>query len=207
MTLGTIYDGTLANTGQSQLFSAVVASTQTLFVSLQDATPGVVDELYAQLGTPPTPTNFAYSSTSTTSGNQQVLVSSAAPGTWYFLVYGANVPASSPFTIVATGAPVQLASVSPGYSAYGSPATLTLTGAGFNQATTVDLVPAAGPTTDYAATGVTIDTYDQLTATFNLARCRRGSTRSSSPAPTGRRPSCPARSRSPAPARRTWSRT
>ena len=126
LTLGTIYQGTMGGSGQSDLYSVVVPSSQTLFVNLQDSATGAVNQLYAKLGTPPTPSDYEYSSIAPGDADQQVLVPSAAPGTWYFLVYGASAPTSSPYTIVATGAPVQLANVSPGYSAFGAPATLTL---------------------------------------------------------------------------------
>ena len=40
LTLGTIYEGTMAGTGQSDLFSVVVPTSQTLFVNLQDGGRG-----------------------------------------------------------------------------------------------------------------------------------------------------------------------
>ncbi|MHB1558088.1 MAG: RHS repeat-associated core domain-containing protein, partial [Isosphaeraceae bacterium] len=174
LTLGTIYQGAMAGSGQSDLYSVVVPSPQTLFVNLQDSGSGAVNQVYAKLGSPPTPADYDYSAIVPGSANQQLLVPSAAPGTWYFLVYGASAPSSSPYTIVATGAPVQLAAVSPGFSAYNAKATLTLTGAGFDQATSVTLIPAAGPSTQYPALSVSIDTLTQLTATFDLSKVPEG---------------------------------
>ena len=75
---------------------------------------------------------------------------------------------------MATGAPVQLADVSPGYSAFGAPATLTLTGAGFDQATAVTLVPAAGPTTSTRPPASRSTRSRQLTATFDLSKVPEG---------------------------------
>ncbi|MDE2507323.1 MAG: PPC domain-containing protein, partial [Planctomycetota bacterium] len=173
LTLGTIYNGTLAGAGQSQLFAVNVPTTQTLFVNLNDGNGNDVNELYARLGAPPTRADFTYSS-ATSSPNQQILVSSAAPGTWYFLVYS-DVVAAPPqsFTLVATGAPVTLSSVEPAYSAFGSPAMLTLQGAGFNQATTAQLVASDGTTT-YNASNVSVDTYNQITANFDLSKVPEG---------------------------------
>ena len=71
-----------------------------------------VDQLYAKLGSPPTPVNFSASS-SGGSANPQLLVPSAAPGTWYILVYAASVPSASSFTIKAVGTPIQLSAVAP----------------------------------------------------------------------------------------------
>ncbi len=174
LTLGTSFRGTMAGSGQSDLYSVVVPTSQTLFVNLQDSSGGAVNQLYAKLGAPPTPSDYDYSSIAPGVADQQLLVPSAAPGTWYFLAYGASAPSSSPYTIVATGAPVQLANVSPGYSAHDARATLTLTGAGFDQASSVALVPAAGPSISYAAASVSIDTLTQLTATFDLSKVPEG---------------------------------
>ena len=106
-----------------------------------------------------------------------MLVPSAAPGTWYILVYSASVPSASSFTLTATGEPITADAPSPRpKSATGSTATLTLTGSGFNSTTTVELVSTAN--TVYTAASVTLDTFTQLTATFDLTACRRESTRS-----------------------------
>ncbi len=90
LTLGTIDQGTMGGSGQSALYSVVVPSSQTLFVNLQDSSKGAVNQLYAKLGAPPTPSNYTYSSITPGDADQQILVPSAAPGTWYFLVYGAS---------------------------------------------------------------------------------------------------------------------
>ena len=72
------------------------------------------------------------------------------------------------------GSPVQLASVTPSSSAAGGVATLALFGGGFDEATTVALVPAVGPSATYAATSVSLDTFSQLTATFDLGEVPEG---------------------------------
>ena len=140
-------------------------------VTLQDATSPDVDQLYAKLGSPPTPVDYDASS-SGGSADPQLLVPSAAPGTWYILVYAASVPAASSFTITATGTPIQLTTVEPTQAPAGSTATLTLTGSGFNSTTTVSLVPMAG--SPHQASSVTLDTFTQLTATFNLTGVPQG---------------------------------
>ena len=75
---------------------------------------------------------------------------------------------------MATGAPVDLAAVTPSYFSAGSTATITLTGAGFDQATSVALIPAVGPSTKYTPTNVSLDSFTQLTATFNLSLVPEG---------------------------------
>ena len=59
---------------------------------------------------------------------QQVLVPSAAPGTWYIRVYTASVPQPSNFALLATTASVILTGVTPDHAGNGSDAVLTLTG-------------------------------------------------------------------------------
>ena len=86
LTLGTPYSGTLAGSGQAQLFAVTVPATQSLLVTLQDSTSADVNQVYAKLGSPPTPGNYAYEFASGVAANQQLLVPSAAPGTWYILV-------------------------------------------------------------------------------------------------------------------------
>jgi RHS repeat-associated protein len=171
LTLGGSDSGTLAGSGQAQLFEVTVPATQSLIVGLQDNTATDVVQLFANLGSPPTPFNYGESS-GAGSSDPKLLVPSAAPGTWYILVYAASVSSSSPFTIQATGAQVQLSTVAPDRSATGSPATLTLTGSGFDGTTTVSLISASNQV--YMASTVSFDTPTQLTATFSLSGVPQG---------------------------------
>ena len=58
LTLGTPYSGTLAGSGQAQLFEVSVPATQALVVTLQDSSTDV-NQVYASLGSPPTPGDYA----------------------------------------------------------------------------------------------------------------------------------------------------
>src|SRR5262249_42011129 len=139
---------------------------------LADGTAGDVNRIYAKLGAPPTPGNYQYTSSGATA-SPQVLIPSAAPGTWYILVDSSSVPSGdSGFSLTVAGTQVQLATVAPDRSAAGSRATLTLTGTGFDSTTTAELV---GPTgTVYAAQSVSFDTPTQVTATFTLTGVPQG---------------------------------
>ena len=149
-----------------------MTATQALVVALQDSTSTDVNQIYAKLGSPPTPGNYAYESSDGVAASQQLLVPSAAPGTWYILVDSVSVPAASAFTLTATGNPITLTTVAPNQAPTGGTATLTLTGSGFNGTTTVALVPMAG--SDYMATSVSLDTPTQLAATFDLTGVPQG---------------------------------
>ncbi len=172
LTLGAPYSGTLTGSGQAQLFAVNVPATEALLVSLKDSTSADVNQIYAKLGSPPTPGDYAYEFADGVAASQQLLVPSAAPGTWYILVDSVSVPESSAFTLSVTGTPITLAAVAPAQAATGSTATLTLTGSGFNNTTTVALLPMAGSA--YKASSVTLDTFTQLSATFDLTGVPQG---------------------------------
>jgi RHS repeat-associated protein len=171
LTLGTPYNGSLAGSGQAQLFEVNVPATQALVVRLQDSSADV-NQLYAKLGSPPTPENYGYSSSNGVTASPQLLVPSAAPGTWYILEYSVSVPLASTFTLTASGEPITLTTVAPAESAAGSTAALTLTGSGFSSSSMVRLVSMAN--TVYKARSVSLDTFTQLTATFDLGGVPQG---------------------------------
>ena len=138
------------------------------WITLHDAASTDVDQLYAKLGSPPTLVDFGASS-SGGSANPQLLVPSAAPGTWYILVRGVG-PVASSFTIAATGTPIQLTAVTPS-RARRHHGHAGLDGLGIQRHDTVSLLPAGSP---HAASSVTLDTFTQLTATFDLTSVPQG---------------------------------
>jgi hypothetical protein len=94
LTLGTTYSGTLSGSGHAQLFKLEVPQGNPLLVQLDDSTNSDHTEVYAQLGAPPTRDHHGARSDGP-GGDHQLVVPFAAPGTWYILVYGENVPAPS----------------------------------------------------------------------------------------------------------------
>ena len=122
---------------------------------------------------PPTPTNYSYRFSNGVTANPQLVVPTASPGTWYILVYSVSVPATSNFTLTATGTPIHLSAVEPTQAPTGSSASLNLTGSGFSAATTVKLVSVATGTV-YTAASVALDTLTQLSATINLGTVPQG---------------------------------
>ena len=168
LTLGTPKTGTLQGSGQAQLFAVSVPSTQALVISLSDGTSSDVNQVFASLGTPPTPTNYSYRSSNGVTANPQLVVPAASPGTWYILVYSVSVPSAHSFTLTAAGAPIQLSTVEPTKAPTGSSDTLNLTGSGFSTGTTVKLI-STSTSAVYTATSVTLDTPTQISANFNLA--------------------------------------
>ena len=166
LTLATPYLGMFAGSGQAQLFAVNVPAAGPMQVQLTDIATADHLELYARFGAAPTRQIYDYGVNGTGS-SQSLLIPSANAGAWYILVYAqsvAHLPGS--FTLQAVTSPVTATGVTP--SRYGtfSVATLTVTGAGFTNATSVALVSPSN--TAYPASSVMFDTFTQLTATVNL---------------------------------------
>jgi RHS repeat-associated protein len=163
LTLGTVFNGTLIGSGQAQLFRVNVPAGQQLRVVMDDNAGSNRNELYAKFGSAPTRGDFQYSATAA-AADQQLVIPSPTPGTWYVLLYSEAVPAPGAFTLTATAEDIFLFGVTPDHHSNGSDMVLTLTGAGFDRTTVAELVESAG--TAYPAGTVSIDLPAQLTATF-----------------------------------------
>jgi hypothetical protein len=85
LTLGTAYQGTLAGSGQAQLFTVQVTGATTLEIALSDAVASDENEVYVSLGSLPTRDNYDFRDSS--AGANQALALAAHPGTYDILVY------------------------------------------------------------------------------------------------------------------------
>src|SRR5262249_30536367 len=150
----TPYQGALVGDGQAQLFRVDVPAGQQLRVVLDDGAAGNRNELYARFGSPPTRADFQFSATAA-AADQQLFVPYAAPGTWFLLLYSGAAPSPDAFTLTATADNLFLSAVSPDRYGNGTDMVLTLTGAGFDRNTVVELVNAGG--TAFAAGAVAAD--------------------------------------------------
>jgi RHS repeat-associated protein len=113
LTLGSLYSGSLVADAQGILFRVNVPVTEALTVHFRDSTTSDADSLYAQFGVAPTRGDYEYTDSPAAGGGQNIFIPSAAAGTWYVLVYGATVPLSSGFTVIATAGTVAISNVSP----------------------------------------------------------------------------------------------
>ena len=172
LSLGGTQSGTFSGNGYAQLFTVTMPASELLKLNLDDTTHTDVNELYARFGAPPTRGDYDYRATATGSADQQLVVPMAAPGTWYVLVYGNHVTAGSTYTLQASTVPLVLTDLAPSRWATGSTATLVVTGSGFDRTTTVQLV--AADSTVYTANSVSLDTFQQVSAMFNLAGVPQG---------------------------------
>ena len=161
---GNTFNGTFSGSAQAQIFYVNLTNSGPLQMALNGIPAGSRIELYAKLGAPPTRADYDYSSLNPSAGTLQLLVSLAPAGTWYFLVYADYVPVSGAYTLAPTSSSLILTAETPDRHGNNVDATLTLTGAGFDAATLVELVASNG--TAYAASSVGVDSFTQITATF-----------------------------------------
>jgi RHS repeat-associated protein len=163
LNLGTPLTVNIAGSGQSQLFQLNVPQSQQLIVSLTDATAADRNEVYVSQGSPPTRADYQFKFETPASANQRVSIPSAGAGTWYVLVFNENAPQAGSFTLKATGGSTFLQSATPSRGSTNSETVITLTGLGFDNTTTVQMVSGANV---ISATSVHLDLPTQITATF-----------------------------------------
>jgi RHS repeat-associated protein len=170
---GAPYNGVLTGSGQAQLFTVSVPQDEQLLLKLQSQSGGDPLEVYASFGTPPTPDTYQYASTEPLSLTQTIVAPTAAPGTWYILVYAPVVSLTTEnYTLTGTSSAIGVKSIMPTRLGNAADAVLTLTGAGFDNTTTVSLV--AGNGTVYQANQTQLDLPTQLTATFTAGTVPAG---------------------------------
>jgi RHS repeat-associated protein len=135
-----------------------------MLITLANTGAGNVTELYVGLGSPPTRGTYAYHSAVANSSSQQILIPEAVTGTYYVLVYGNQISTPGAYTISATASGLFLTSIFPSSLGAGADAVLTLSGAGFDSSTAVQLVAVNGPV--YLPRSVSVNSFNQITATF-----------------------------------------
>ncbi|KPJ58544.1 MAG: hypothetical protein AMJ46_14050, partial [Latescibacteria bacterium DG_63] len=165
--LDTPYNGQFVGSAQAQLFRVNMLTSNPLRVVLDDTAVNNVNELYIKFGNPPTRSDYHYRFTNPASADQMILVPMAYVGDWYVLVYGDIIQMPSNYTLTASASPVLITDVTP--DRHGATATIELTmlGAGFDSSTTAALVSSASGII-YSADSVTVDSFAQMRATFNL---------------------------------------
>ena len=113
LTLGTPLNVALAGGSQSQLFRVNVPQIQQLMVTLTDTATADRNEVYVKVGSAPTRSDFQHRFSNPASASQSVDVPSAAPGTWYILIFTEAAPQPGDFTLLAAGASAFLTGVTP----------------------------------------------------------------------------------------------
>jgi hypothetical protein len=167
LTLGTPTAGTLANQ-QSAYYQVTVAAGQTLQISFASQAGNSFNQLFASFGAVPSRSQADFSAQSF-AANQTITVPVTQTGTYYILAYGSSVPTSpESYAITAAVIPFSVAAVSPSTIGNSGDATLEITGAKFDRATTFQLLSS---TNALVASSAAVLVTDAATAyaTFNLA--------------------------------------
>ena len=172
LTLGTPVSESIQGTGQSQLFQLIVTQPGQVNLTLTDNASRGCQRALCQPGLGADAEQFHPWIYTGSSANKQLSIPTAAPGTYYILVYTYSAPAAGSFTLEATEASVFLNAVSPSEGGTAAAATLTLTGAGFDNTSAVSLVSSGG--TAFAANTTSVNSPTQITATFTAGSVPAG---------------------------------
>lgn len=164
LSLGTAHSGTLLGDGQAELFRMDVPQGTPMHVVLSGLAADNNVEVYVRFGLPPTRGQYDYRSTPGVGADHRITIPMAAAGSWYVLVYGETIATPGSYTLLANSSGVVLTSVTPSYHTNAVAAMLTLTGAGFDATTQIELVDSGG--SRYAADTVEVDSFERLRATF-----------------------------------------
>ncbi|MGB9627908.1 MAG: CARDB domain-containing protein, partial [Thermodesulfobacteriota bacterium] len=126
-------------------------------------------EVYARFGSLPSRGVYDYR---LETGKNELLIPSAASGSWYILIYGEALPQSGQYTIKYSTADLTLLSVSPNKYGTGMKMDLTLKGAGFITPLQVTLFKSGGGV--YNAESVAVDSYTSAVANFSAGSVPAG---------------------------------
>jgi RHS repeat-associated protein len=167
LTVGTATNSTIVS-GQSRVYSLTLAAGQDINLTATFASGGEAD-VFTALGGLPTSTTFDSSLTSSSRLTQSLVLHAATAGVEFILVSGKEAAGATPqsFSLEATLSPYGPTVISPssGNNAGGS-VTVTVSGSGFNAATSVTLVSGG---TNVGATHITLVDSNTLYATFILS--------------------------------------
>jgi len=144
ITLGTAFTGQLVGSGQAQLFEVIITNNNPMRISLSLGSAGGQDELYAKLGSPPTPSEYDYSYQGVAAQTEDIIIPSASQGIWYILIYGDYVPQLTLYSLQVIQNRLILESFAPSTAGSGVNTILSLSGAGFDSNTVVQLTSAGG---------------------------------------------------------------
>jgi RHS repeat-associated protein len=161
------FAATFTGNGDEHYFRIDVSAGQNLLIQLNGLDNLGASEVYVRFGALPTRGTFDYRAATPGSADQQLLIPAAAPGTYYILVRGESAPGNGQFTLEAIASRLNVTGVTPDRYGQGASATLAIAGAGFDATAVAELVATNGTT--YGATSVSVDSFTQLTATFNLS--------------------------------------
>ena len=171
LTLGVGEPGLLTGSGDAHLYSVQITEANPLRIRFDDSSTSDNVEVYLKQGSAPTRRDFDYETTDV-GADQTLIAPLAAPGERFVLVYGERVDSPSSFTIQADAQPAFLNTVAPSQGNVDATVVLTVNGTGFLPGSQVEII---SPTASVIpAQSVSIDSFEQITATFDLTGASAG---------------------------------
>ena len=111
LNLGVVKETTLS-TGQSRLYQVEVGAGETLQVSVDSSSDNAANEVFIKQGTIPTGTDYDYAYKGGLEADQNVIVPTTEPGTYYVLVKGFSQPGKNTATnVIAEALPFSITDV------------------------------------------------------------------------------------------------
>ncbi|MCP3870849.1 MAG: hypothetical protein GY703_22685 [Gammaproteobacteria bacterium] len=128
MSVNSAVSGSLAGSGQAQLFRVEIDDPTPARITFDDLSTGNTVEVYARLGSAPTRGDYDHRFDRSASGDQTILIPLATPGDWYILVFAETVRNPGAFNLKMETADIFVHKVSPGYHGTGADTVMTVWG-------------------------------------------------------------------------------
>jgi hypothetical protein len=136
-------NGQFTQAGQFLFYKIQAPAGADLSLSLTGPT-GAVNELYLKFGDLPSRQSFDERGIRPNQAAQSVSVSGTVAGTYYLMVYAANLTSAETFTLNASLTGFSIAGVTPNHGSNTGRTTVSVTGAQFNANSQVRLIDSAG---------------------------------------------------------------
>ena len=134
----------LSDADVSDYYAISALASENLAIALSGPTADAGVKFYVSYETVPTSLDYDYGSTLSVQGNQRVVIGEPLAGAYYVLVHGEQLSGASPYELAADTPTLTVTGISPDHHSAASVCTMTLTGGGFDDTTTVQFVGTDG---------------------------------------------------------------
>jgi hypothetical protein len=137
---GTPTSGVLTEADRSDYYGIDLGEGEYLGIILSGLVPNTNGEVFVSYEAIPTRMKYDQRSTIAIQGTQQVVIPAGPGGTYYVLVYGHQLDGSSPYELTAGASEIIITDITPEHHGIDRVCTMTISGDGFDEATTVEFV-------------------------------------------------------------------
>jgi RHS repeat-associated protein len=170
LTVGEVHPYRTDAAGTARLFTFEMTEPGPLVIDFGDSNPKNRTELYLQREAAPTRRSYDHAREGS-DALHDLFVPFAAPGTWYLLAYNTHVEAPSDSELLVETPSIVVIDSLPRNVEVGETITVSLQGAGFVPGVQVEMV---GNQASYAASSVSVESWSQIQATFDLTDAAPG---------------------------------